>query len=98
MDLSIPIKITNTMSLINGLLKNVPPGTKLADVDYEKVVVYAISWAVGGLFEAAERVQFHEYLQSKNCPLPQNKKENETIFDYYINIVDQKAEYTVVKP
>lgn len=53
MDLSIPIKITNTMSLINGLLKNVPPGTKLADIDYEKVVVFAVSWALGGLFEAA---------------------------------------------
>jgi len=33
-----------------------------------------IAWAVGGLYEASERFQFHEYLQSKNCPLPPNKK------------------------
>ncbi len=59
MDLSIPIKITNTMSLINGLLKNVPPGTKLPDIEYEKIVVFAISWAVGGLYEASERFSFH---------------------------------------
>jgi dynein heavy chain len=91
MDVSQAMKISNTMSLINGLLKNVPAGTKLSDADYEKVVVYAISWAVGGLYEAAERFQFHEFLQSKNCPLPLNKKENETIFDYYIVIQDQKV-------
>jgi hypothetical protein len=59
MDLSIPIKITNTMSLINGLLKNVPAGSKMADSDYEKVVVFSIAWAVGGLYEASERFQFH---------------------------------------
>lgn len=98
MDLTIAQKITNTLSLINGLLKSVPTGAKLADVDYEKVVVYSIAWAVGGLYEAAERFQFHDYLQSKNCPLPANKKENETIFDYYINIQDTTVEYLVVKP
>lgn len=98
MDVSQAMKISNTLSLINGLLKNVPAGTKLSDADYEKVVVFAVSWAVGGLYEAAERFQFHEYLQSKNCPLPLNKKENETIFDYYIVIQDQKVEYSLVKP
>ena len=98
MDVSPAMKISNTMSLINGLLKNVPAGTKLSDADYEKIVVYAVAWAVGGLYEASERFQFHEYLQSKNCPLPLNKKETETIFDYYIIIQDQKVEYTVVKP
>lgn len=98
MDVSLAMKIMNTLSLINGLLKSVPAGTKLSDLDYEKVVVYALSWAVGGLYEAAERFQFHEFLQTKNAPLPQNKKENETIFDYYVLIQDQKVEYTLVKP
>lgn len=98
MDLTIAQKITNTLSLINGLLKSVPAGSKLSDGDYEKVVVYAIAWAVGGLYEAGERFQFHDYLQSKNAPLPLNKKENETIFDYYINIQDTTVEYLLVKP
>ena len=98
MDLSLPIKITNALSLLSGLLKNVPTGSKLSDADYEKVVVYSVAWAVGGLYEAAERFQFHDYLQSKNAPLPLNTKEKETIFDYYINIQDNKAEYLLVKP
>ena len=70
-----PLKIINTTSLINGILAQVPVGTKLTDQEYERVVVYAITWAVGGLYESQERFQFHEYLQSKNAPLPQNKKE-----------------------
>lgn len=98
MDVSVPMKITNTLSLINGMLKSLPAGSKMSDVDYERVVVYSIAWAVGGLYEAAERFQFHEYPQSKNAPLPPNKKESETIFDYYLIIQDQKAEYALVKP
>lgn len=98
MELTLPMKIVNTMSLMNGILKGVPPGTKLSDLDYEKIVLYSIAWAIGGLYEAAERSQFQEFLQSKNCPLPLNRKENETIFDYYLVFQDQKVEYTVVKP
>ena len=98
MDTTIAQKITNTLSLMSGILRNVPAGVKMSDADYEKVVVYSVAWAVGGLYEAAERFQFHDYLQSKNCPLPLNTKEKETIFDYYINIQDSKAEYLLVKP
>ena len=98
MDLSLPIKITNTLSLMNGILKAVPTGSKLTDIDYEKVVVFSVAWAVGGLYEAAERSQFNDFLNSKNLPVPQNTKEKETIFDYYINIQDNKAEYILVKP
>lgn len=97
MNVTIPLKIINTQSFINGLLAQVPVGTKLSDQEYEKVVVYAMAWAVGGLYESAERFQFHEYLQSKSAPLPLNKKEQETIFDYYLTY-DQKFEYALVKP
>jgi len=61
---------------LNGILKVVPAGTKLSDQDYEKAVTYSLAWAVGGLYEAAERFQFHEYLQSKGVSLPLNKKES----------------------
>lgn len=50
MDVSLPMKIVNTLSIVNGLLKNVPIGTKLSDNDYEKVMVFSISWAIGGLY------------------------------------------------
>ena len=98
MDVSVPLKLLNTLNLINGLLRTLPAGVKLTEVEYERVVTYAVSWAIGGLYEATERFQFHEYLQSKNCQLPQNKKESETIFDYYINLEDGKAEYKLIIP
>lgn len=98
MQISTPLKVINTLNLVNGLLKPLAnTTTKLSNVDYEKIVVYSMSWAIGGLYEAPERVQFHEYLQTKNCPLP-NKKENETIFDYYLQVEDGKVEYRLVVP
>ena len=77
MDISLPLKVSNSLNMINGILRNVPAGVKLSDTDLERVVTYCIAWAVGGLYEANERFQFHDYLQSKNCQLP-NKKEEET--------------------
>lgn len=76
MDVSIPLKVINTLSFVSGILKPLPAGVKLSDQDYEKVLTYAVSWAVGGLYEAQERFQFHEWLQQKNCSLPLNKKEH----------------------
>ena len=76
MSVSLQLKLINTLNLINGLLRVLPQGVKLTEVEYERVVIYAITWAIGGLYEANERFQFHEYLQSKNAQLPQNKKEN----------------------
>ena len=52
MDLTLPLKVINSLNLINGLLRNLGPGMKLSDVDYEKVITYCIAWAVGGLYEA----------------------------------------------
>lgn len=99
--ISTPLKVINTLNLVNGLLKplssNANANIRLSNQDYEKVVVFSLAWAIGGLYEAAERSQFHEYLQTKNCPLP-NKKENETIFDYYLAVEDGKAEYRLVVP
>lgn len=97
MEVTIPLKVINCLNLVNGMMRSVPAGVKLGESDIDKVVTYAMSWAVAGLYEAPERVQFHEYLQSKNCSLP-NKKEGETIFDYYVNIEEGKAEYKVVTP
>lgn len=53
MDVTTPLKVINTLSLLNGLLKPLAAGTKLSDIDYDKVVTYSIAWAVGGLYEAA---------------------------------------------
>lgn len=97
MEIPLALKVINSLNLINGVLRVLPVGAKLSDTDYEKAITYAIAWAVGGLYEAQERFQFHEYLQSKNCTLP-NKKEGESIFDYYVHIEDEKAEWRLITP
>ena len=50
MDVSLPIKVINTLSFVSGLLKPIPAGVKLSDIDYDKVVTYAVTWAVSGLY------------------------------------------------
>lgn len=50
MDVSVPLKVINTLSMISGLLKPLPAGVKLSDADYDKVVTYSVAWAVGGLY------------------------------------------------
>lgn len=50
MQVSLPLKVINTLSFISGLLKPIPAGVKLSDADYDKVVTYAVAWAVGGLY------------------------------------------------
>lgn len=52
MDITVPLKVINSLNLIGGILRGLPIGTKLSDADYEKIITYAISWAVGGLYEA----------------------------------------------
>lgn len=53
MDLTLPLKVINSLNLIGGLLRLAPTGgVKLSEVDYERVITYAIAWAVGGLYEA----------------------------------------------
>lgn len=47
--------------------------------------MFALVWAIGGLFEANDRSLFHEFLWSKGAPIPQKGKENETVFDYYVS-------------
>ena len=89
------LKAIKTLNLVNGLLKPLTNSTVTPiNTDYERVVVYSLGWAIGGLYEAGERVQ---YLQTKNCPHP-NKKENETIFDDYIHTEGDKVEYRLVVP
>lgn len=60
MELTLPLKVINSLNLIGGMLRLAPTGgPKLAEVDYERIITYAIAWAVGGLYEAQERFQFH---------------------------------------
>lgn len=100
MQLSPLIKVQMTLNLLNGLLLPLVQANKtLSEGDYEKAVVYAISWAVAGTFEVSDRAQFHEYMWSKGAPLPPKGKENETVFDFYIHISEKgSAEWRLCEP
>lgn len=71
MELSEVLRITNFLNLLNGVLNQfISLNKQLDEIQLEKVVVYALTWALGGLYESEERQQFHEYLREKNCPIP----------------------------
>jgi len=57
---------------------------------FEKLWVYCLAWALGGLFETEDREKFHKFLESKNAPLPAISPKNmstdkETIYDYFVD-------------
>lgn len=44
-----------------------------------------MAWALGGIFEQADRQLFHDYLQNKGAPLPQKTPDQENVFDFFVN-------------
>ncbi|KAL4479549.1 hypothetical protein ABPG72_018535, partial [Tetrahymena utriculariae] len=87
MELSSIIYTINTLNLLTGCLQHfVQFQRTLTEKEYEKFVVFSITWAIGGIYEVSDRIRFHELLLCKNAPIPQKTKENETIFDYYVSL------------
>ena len=85
------IRSSNLINLFDACLK--PFYDKSENISnplqLEKIFVYAMSWAIGGLFETEEREKFHKYLEGLGAPLPQISGQKlsvdkETVFDYYI--------------
>lgn len=53
MEVSHVCRVTMTLNLLAGILRPLVSTNKtLSEADYEKVIVYALCWAVGGVFEA----------------------------------------------
>ena len=48
------------------------------------------------LFKVPDRIILNEYLWSKGYPLPQKSKENETLFDYYLDDKKSTVEWKLV--
>jgi dynein heavy chain len=56
MEISYVIRIVMTLNVLVGILRPLVQSNKtLTETDYEKVIVYAITWAIGGVFEAQDR-------------------------------------------
>jgi dynein heavy chain len=56
----------------------------LTEEEYEKYLIWCLAWALGGVYEVPDRLAIQEYFWSKGFPLPPKGRENETIYDYYI--------------
>lgn len=62
-DISYVMKVTQTLNLLNGILKPLVSVNKtLTEQDYERVLIFALTWGLGGVFEVPDRIQFHEFL------------------------------------
>ncbi|RHY51106.1 hypothetical protein DYB38_003376 [Aphanomyces astaci] len=70
------------------LLTSVLATAELSDTDVaaelERAFVFSLAWAVGGLYEADDRVKFNEYLATVSSNyIPKQAKT--TVFDYVVN-------------
>lgn len=87
MNISDVMRATQFMNLLTGLLQPLVEKNHTAtDDEYEKYMVFSMVWAVGGLLEHADRLLFHEHLVQKGVPIPAKQNQNETIFDYYLDL------------
>ena len=56
MEISNVIKVLMTLNVLVGIIKPLVSSNKtLTEADYEKVIVYALTWAIGGVMEAQDR-------------------------------------------
>ena len=84
------IRTSNLINLFNACLQVYwNNNDNLSAIQLEKLFIYCLAWALGGLFETEEREKFHKYLESLGAPLPQisgqkMSVDKETVFDYYI--------------
>jgi len=65
------IMLTQLLNLMWACLERYEsPDEKIDKLLFEKYWVYCLAWSFAGLFETEDREKFHEWLASKNAPLP----------------------------
>jgi dynein heavy chain len=84
MRLNQAVLVSGMLTLITGLVRSYGDCSDLTAVHLEKIVIYAITWIVGGMFEPEDRAKFHEYLSRLSAPMP-SVDAGETIFEYWFN-------------
>lgn len=85
------VRITQMLNLLQALLQQYILKQEVIDKPaLEKLFIYCLTWALGGLFETEDREKFHKLLESKHAPLPaisaqRMSVDKETVFDYYVD-------------
>ena len=76
------IRVKNFFLIIEGLLNN---KKEYLEKNYlERVVVFAMTWGVGSLYEPHDRIKFHIMLEGLKAPIPPIDGEK-TIFEYRLD-------------
>jgi dynein heavy chain len=69
-----------------GCKQNLSSDPELYKTQIERLVLYCLTWSMGGLFESIDRSKFDAYLRTLNTTetMPECG-ENETIFEYFVD-------------
>lgn len=70
-ELSTLIQVQQTLNLITGmLLPFINQNKTLSDEEYDRIVLFAVCWSVGGAYEPSDRQIMHDYLKSNGFAIP----------------------------
>ena len=84
------------MTLLTGQLKAVKEaGKQMTEAAFEKVFLYCLTWALGGLLETKERPMFDQELRSFAGSMPPREEEGDTIFEYLVRRGGGRGEHLV---
>ena len=82
--------IEGMLHLLDGLLSvsDLAPESSAAQlaVELERLFIYSLTWAVGGLCESEDRAKFSDYvMQLSEVGVPTLKEQSDTLFEYRVN-------------
>eukprot|EP00485_Elphidium_margaritaceum_P015545 CAMPEP_0202728930 /NCGR_PEP_ID=MMETSP1385-20130828/185872_1 /ASSEMBLY_ACC=CAM_ASM_000861 /TAXON_ID=933848 /ORGANISM="Elphidium margaritaceum" /LENGTH=4770 /DNA_ID=CAMNT_0049395183 /DNA_START=131 /DNA_END=14440 /DNA_ORIENTATION=- len=89
----------NLLSLMEALLKySVQHQIFYSELVYEKIFIYCAAWSLGGLFERADQIRFHEKLFSissidwSEYSRASDGDDKATIYEFYVDLGDTTKE------
>ena len=88
---ALQVCLVNTLStLLNGHVKAFKDaGKALSDpVQYERVFLFCLTWALGSLLEMKERPLFDQELRSFASNMPPRDEDSDTIYEYLVSEED----------
>ncbi|MEW5318622.1 MAG: hypothetical protein WDW38_009830 [Sanguina aurantia] len=81
--------VNTLLTLIGSALKGYKEGgVVLNDVKYERIFLFCMAWALGGLLEQKERPMFDQELRSFAHNMPPKEEDTDTIFEFLVSDAD----------
>ena len=84
-------KISIMIKLLSHLMSqaDLSENAETMELEIEKVFLFSLAWSVGGLLGPDSRIKFDSYLRQIDGDagiMPERNAEDETIFDFYVNM------------